>query len=286
LFHYFKNPIKKYLAPWRNRHRYAPAVQISQRQLLLDYQNSLKSGTRITLHDTGFKVFSQHEEDGLIFFLIAATGNIPRVFVDIGASDGINSNCANLAVNLGWHGLFIDADAKAIERGKYFYRKIPDPWSYKPLLTCRKVTAENINEIIRTSGISGDIGLLSIDIDGNDYWIWKAIHSIEPIIVIVEANVEMGLQHLVVPYEANFNHSERDPVYHGASVNAFIALGREKGYRLVGANQYGHNLLFVRDGYANDHLPEVDAESVLQHPSAQQSFALFERIRNRPFVQG
>lgn len=286
MFRYFKNRIKKYLSPWRHRHRYAPAVQIGQRQLLLQYRNSLKQGEKITLNDTGFKVFSQHEEDGLLFFLIAATGNIPRVFVDIGSSDGINSNCANLAVNLGWHGLFIDADATAIERGNYFYKKIPDPWSYKPLFACHKVTAENINGIINASGISGPVGLLSIDIDGNDYWVWKALTIIEPIIVVVEANVEMGLQHLVVPYEAGFNHQQRDPIYHGASVNAFIRLGREKGYRLVGANQYGHNLLFVRNGYADEHLPEVDAASVLQHPSAQESFALFERIRNRSFVQG
>ena len=267
------------------RNKYTPAIAIGQRQLMLQYRQCLRSGQKISLDDTGFKVFSQHEEDGLLLFILSALEACPEVFVDIGACDGINSNCANLAVNMGWHGLFVDADAVAIERGSYFYKKIPDPWTYKPVFQCKKVTAENINAIITQSGISGTIGLLSIDIDGNDYWIWKALESIDPLVVIVEANVEMGLRDLVVPYDAGFSHADRHPVYHGASVNAFIRLGKEKNYRLVGANRYGHNLLFVKNGFGEQALPEVDAAAVLQHPSAKESFALFDSISNMPFLK-
>lgn len=268
------------------RNRMHPSVGISQRSLYLQYQQWIREGQRFPLHETGFRVFSQHEEDGQILFLLAALGVSSKVFVDIGSNDGVNSNCANLALHFGWHGLFIDSDRTAIRRGMYFYKKYPDPWSYKPVFKEALVTPASINSLITESGIRGEIGLLSIDIDGHDYWIWKAIDSIQPAIVLVEANVEMGLQDAVVPYDASYNHLHRHACYHGASVTAFCQLAKTKGYRLAGANQYGHNLFFIRNEVPESLIPSCSPESVLQHPSAREAASLFQQIADWPLEKG
>src|SRR5690349_3203751 len=120
------------------------------------------------LCDSGFRVFSQFEEDGYLVYLAAMLELDQKIFLDIGAADGINSNCANLALNLGWHGLFIDADPSNVARGRAFYAKHPDTSLYPPLFKQAFVTAENINGLVAEAGFSGRIGICSIDIDGND----------------------------------------------------------------------------------------------------------------------
>lgn len=286
MYRYLKNLAKHYLLPLRMRHRMHPSIGISQRTLFLQYQQWIKDGRRFSLDETGFKVFSQHEEDGQILFLLAALDISQKVFVDIGSNDGVNSNCANLALHFGWHGLFIDSDSAAIRRGTRFYHKYPDPWSYKPVFKHAEVTPASINTMITEAGISGEIGLLSIDIDGHDYWIWKAIDCIQPAIVLVEANVEMGLNDSVVPYNAAYNHKQRHACYHGASVTAFCKLADRKGYRLAGANQYGHNLFFIRKEVPESLIPTCTPESVLQHPSAVEAAGMFQQIADWPLEKG
>jgi hypothetical protein len=85
------------------------------------------------LCDSGFRVFSEFEEDGYLLYLAAVLELEPKLFLDIGAWDGIVSNCANLALNLGWHGLFIDADPANIARGEAFYASHPDTSLYSPV---------------------------------------------------------------------------------------------------------------------------------------------------------
>ena len=99
-----------------------------------------------------------------------------KTFIEIGSDDGINSNSANLYFNFGWNGLFIDANPSSIKRGKVLFKNILTHGFYPPKFCCSKVTRENINDLITKSGINGEIALLSIDIDGNDYWIWDAIN--------------------------------------------------------------------------------------------------------------
>ena len=167
-------------------------MQITQRQLQTTYQDNFKSNKKIDISDTGFKIFSQFEEDGMLLFIFSVIGMKYKTFVDIGANDCINSNCANFAVNFYWHGLFIDSDKNALDIGRHFYNKHPDPWSYKPVFVCEKIDRQNINPLIKNAGFEGPVDLLSIDIDGNDYWIWEAITVISPNVVIIEAKVEYG----------------------------------------------------------------------------------------------
>ena len=194
-----KNILKHWFLILKIRNRFHPSVQIQQRALFHYYQDCSRSGNIPKLQDTGFGVFSQNEEDGKLLFIFSIMGMANKQFVDIGSNDGINSNCANLFFNFGWYGLFIDCDKWSINRGKRFYRKYPNPLQYKPKFICEKVTPENVNQLITNAGINGEIGLLSIDIDGNDYWIWDALSVIDPKVVIIETHNEFGLNDIVVP---------------------------------------------------------------------------------------
>lgn len=278
--------LKDYFLILKVRNRFSPEVQIAQRQLYLHYRELLRKNELPHLSDTGFRVFSQFEEDGKLLFIFSVTGMENKTFIEIGADDGINSNSANLYFNFGWHGLFIDGNKRSIKRGKKFFRKYPHPWFYQPEFICAKVTSENINDLIKRAGIKGEIGLLSIDIDGNDYWIWDAINVTEPGVVIIETHNEFGLRNIVVPYDADYMYPGKHPVYHGASPVAMCNLAKRKGYRLVGANELGFNFIFVKNGLAEKELPEVTVESVLRHPSVEEGYQLFEPIKDWEYLEG
>jgi hypothetical protein len=268
------------------RNRFIPSVQISQRQLFHYYRELAKKDSLPPISETGFKVFSQFEEDGKLLFIFSILGMDNKVFVEIGSDDGVNSNSSNLYFNFGWYGLFVDGNQKSINRGKKFYSKYPHPWYYKPKFVCSKVTRENVNELIENAGFKGEIGLLSIDVDGNDYWIWDAIQVIEPKVVIIETHNEFGLNNIVVPYDPNYFYPGKHPIYHGASPVAMNKLANKKGYRLVGANELGFNFIFVKNGLADNLLPEVTVESVLNHPSVLDGYKKFIPIKDWEYLEG
>ena len=280
-----KDFLKSKLYILKVRDRFSAAVQIGQRDLYLKYRNWHKNGQLPKLSETGFRVFSQYEEDGKLLFILSIIGMQNKTFIEIGSDDGINSNCANLALNFGYRGLFLDGNPRSIKRGRRFYSKYPHPWMYAPTFKCAKVTAENINDLVADAGLSGDVDLLSIDIDGNDYWVWKALEVVRPNVVIIETHVELGMRNIVVPYDANYVFPGKHPVYHGASPLAMVKLAKEKGYRLVGANDLGFNFIFVKNGLGDEALPEVSVESVLTHPSVKESWKRFEPIKNWEFIE-
>jgi hypothetical protein len=268
------------------RNRFIPSVQISQRQLFHYYRELAKKESLPPISETGFKVFSQFEEDGKLLFIFSVLGMDNKVFVEIGSDDGVNSNSSNLYFNFGWHGLFVDGNPKSIKRGIKFFSKYPNPWYYKPKFVCAKVTRENVNELIENAGFKGEVGLLSIDIDGNDYWVWDAISIIEPKVVIVETHNEFGLNNIVVPYDPAYFYPGKHPIYHGASPVAMNKLANKKGYRLVGANELGFNFIFVKNGLADQQLPEVSVESVLNHPSVVEGYKKFAPIKDWEYLEG
>jgi len=190
--------------------------------------------------------------------------------VKFGSDDGVNSNSANLYFNFGWHGLFIDANKKSIDRGKYFFKKYPHSWYYQPKFICSKITKANINDLIQNSGIDLNIGFLCIDIDGNDYHIWEAITSVKPDVVMIESYVEFGNIDKVTPYDANYTPTGKQPLNVGASPLAINKLAHKKGYKLIGANEHGFNLIYLKEELISNLLPEVSLESVLKHPSLKE----------------
>jgi hypothetical protein len=192
-----------------------------------------------------FRVFSQWGDDGIIQFLVSYLDIPVKSFIEFGVEDYIESNTRFLLINNNWKGLVFDgseSNIKSIQDSSIY-------WQYE--LTAKHVfiTKENINKQIIDNGFSGDLGVLHIDIDGNDYWIWKEINSIDPIIVIVEFNSVFGVDRAIsVPYDPGFVRSEAhySDLYFGASLKAFVLLGESKGYSFIGCNSNGNNAYFVR----------------------------------------
>jgi hypothetical protein len=254
------------------RRRTAPATKIGLRRLQLEYRRALLAGEPLpSVWDTGFRVFSEFDEDGIALFLLAVGGSPTRRFVDIGAGDGVfASNTANLALNLGFDGLFVDADEARIERGRRFYARHPDTMLRPPVFATAFVTRENVNDLIAEAGFTGEIDLLSIDIDGNDYWIWQALECVSPRFVIAEAHPELGREEWVMPYEPGFDARSAPPgTWMGASPAAMTTLAESLGYRTVAANAYGFNIFFARRDVA-EQLPTIELDELFRHGSYQR----------------
>jgi hypothetical protein len=230
------------------------------------------------LSDTSFDIFTYHGEDGIIQYLLSQLQQVPQNFADIGSGDCIKSNCATLALHYNWKGIFIDKDEAQLAVGKQFYsRQLKDAAGLRFIEA--EVKTENINDLLEKAGLTGSVGVLSIDIDGNDFWIWKAIEKIQPEVVVVEAKVEFGLRSVAVPYGPS-NHHSAEPLYNGASVEAFRKLGLSKGYKLAGANKQGYNLFFVKQETS---LPETTAEDILTSKPVTDSFYPADFFNTHPF---
>jgi hypothetical protein len=265
----------------------SPQTKAMCRSLLLQYQQLVIEKKPLPkFADIGFRVFSQCEEDGIILFLFSVVGTTNRVFVEVGAGNGVENNCANLAINLGWHGLFIDGSEENSRFGTDFYALHPDTRVFPPRFLLAKVDRNNINDLIRQAGFEGEIDFLSIDIDGMDYWIWKAIECVNARVVAIEANGKFGMRSITVPYDPNWVYDfAAHPHYHGASLPALTTLAGAKNYRLVGTNRFGYNAFYVRNDVAQDKLPAVSVESCRLHHTRKSDERIFSEISHLPFVE-
>ena len=242
-----------------------------------------------TFEDVEFRAFSQNGEDGILHYIFSIIGTTNRKAVEICAGDGIECNAANLIVNHGWTGLLFDGNEENIRRGKKFYSKCKDTCVWPPTLVHAWITAENVNELILSNGFVGDIDLLSLDMDGMDYWIWKAINCINPRVVVLEyQNIWGPDKSVTVPYDPNFKveFSEFGPNYCGASLSAFVKLGREKRYRLVGCQRYGFNAFFIRSGIGEDVFPEIPTSRCFEHPMVKHGIEnRLPKVRDKRWVE-
>jgi len=209
------------------------------------------------VHGSEFRVFSQWGEDGILQHLLRNISVSKKIFIEFGVENYTESNTRFLLMNDNWSGLVIDGSSKNVD----FIKSDDIYWRYNLKAECAFITRENINELICRSGINGEIGLLSIDIDGNDYWVWEAVNTIMPSIVVLEYNARFGPERAVtVPYDATFIRSAKhySNIYYGASLTALCLLGKRKGYSLVGCNTAGNNAFFVRNELRPSDLPEVE----------------------------
>jgi hypothetical protein len=210
--------------------------------------------------DAEFQVFSQFGEDGIIQYLVHRVLIERDIFVEFGVEDYSESNTRFLLVNDNWRGLIIDGETDHVE----FVKRIGLDWRYQLDVKTAFVDRENINRLIQESGITGDIGLLSIDIDGNDYWVLEAIDVISPRILVVEYNSTFGVEAAVtIPYDKDFRRDQAhySHLYWGASLPAITSLAERKGYALVGGNSAGNNAFFVRTDVLGTLAPSSVAEA-------------------------
>jgi hypothetical protein len=246
------------------------ANQGVQQMLSRSYRASLHPQLPLAnLNDIEFRCFSQNGEDGILLYLFSVVGTTNKKVVEICAGNGIECNAANLIINHGWSGLLLDGDERNIAEGREFYAKCRDTYWAQPKLVCSWITAENVNELISHTDFQGDIDLLSLDVDGMDYWILKALTCVRPRMIILEFNSRWGPEFAVtLPYNADFRMNWHwHPWCSGASLSAFVNLGRERGYRLVGTNRLMSNAVFLRADVGADLIPEISsAEAFARSP--------------------
>lgn len=209
------------------------------------------------IRDVEFKVFSQYGDDGIIQYLVSKLDIRTDTFIEFGVETYEEATTRFLLLNNNWSGLVIDGSADNIRR----IRQTPLYQDHQFTALHAFVTAENINGLIQSAGITGEIGLLHVDIDGNDYWVWKAISVVNPVIVIVEYNAVFGSERsITVPYQPDFfrTRAHHSNLYFGASLPALCQLAGEKGYAFIGCTSHGNNAYFVRNDRAAG-LPALSA---------------------------
>jgi len=231
----------------------------------------------------GFKTYSQNDEDGIIQEIFRRIGASSRAFVEFGVESGVECNTVKLLVE-GWRGLWIEANgehANAIRR-----RFAPFVEAGRLTLKESTVKPDSIDALIAEAGIAGEIDLMAIDIDYNDYWVWKAVRTVQPRVVVIEYNASLRPPlALSVPYDPKGSWDGSN--FYGASLEALVRLGADKGYRIVGCSIAGVNAFFVRADLCGDKFLEpATAEEHYEPP--RHFFHLLpggHKGRPGPFVQ-
>jgi hypothetical protein len=215
------------------------------------------------LRECEFRIHSQFGEDGILQHLTAHVPLQDRSFVEFGVEDFREANCRYLVETAPWRGLIMDGSPdlpQVMSLDHLYYLR-----SIKALSAF--VTKENINDLLIQQGFAGDIGILSIDIDGNDYWIWDALTVASPRLVIIEYNSVFGCDRPVsIPYAADFDRRRAhfSWLYVGASIAALAELGSKKGYSLLGCNSAGNNAFFVRNDVMGSLRPQSAREAYVE----------------------
>jgi hypothetical protein len=226
----------------------------------------------------GYKVYSQNDEDGIIAEIFRRIGTTGRTFVEFGVETGIECNTVKLLIE-GWRGLWIEANAQSA--GTIRREFAPFIADRKLALHESLVTAENINGLIARGGLSGEIDLLGIDIDCNDYWVWKAIDAVNPRVVVIEYNATLRPpMSVVVPYRADGQWDGSN--YYGASLEALVRLAAAKSYRIVGCSIAGVNAFFVRADLTGDRFLEPATAQEHYEPPRHYFHMLPSGHRSRP----
>jgi hypothetical protein len=220
------------------------------------------------LDNFGYNVYSQNDEDGIITEIFKRIGTTNKIFVEFGVQDGMESN-GHFLLFKGWRGLWIDGSKKNLRKIK---KSFSEPLSTKQLTAINAfITVENINDLIEGNGFCGEIDLLSIDIDGNDYWIWQAIKCVHPRVVLIEYNAKFPPPCEWI-MEYNPTHIWDNSDNFGASLKSFELLGNKLGYRLVGTNIKGVNAFFVRTDLAKNLFPEPPTAENLFHAWSRANY--------------
>lgn len=249
-------------------------IQVS---LLASYRAQFHAGERPfdAVRDSGFRCYSQFEEDGILLYILAGIGMGTRRVVEIGCGSGRENMSTNLILNHGFEGYLFDGSANEIKEARKFYQSKKDLVLAQPSLTQAWITRENVNEILRLAGAEGDVDVFSLDLDGNDWHVWKAIEVISPRLCVFEThNVVPGGLALTIPYEPYYDYTaqpEHRRDFRSVSLSAMVKLSKEKGYRLIGGHRHGFNAFFLRNDIAADLFPEVTIDQVHDNPYTREA---------------
>jgi hypothetical protein len=265
-----------------------------QNQLLLRNQWSqwrLKGESPYTkIGEAGFRCYSQFEEDGITLYLLTMLGVHAGTVVEMCCGNGQECMATNLILNNGYNGFLFDGSEKNIDSATRFFDSKRDCLLVKPKVQQSWITTENVNELLARSGCPIGVDFFSLDIDGNDYWIWEAIDAIKPKVCCFETHDIIPCDRsLTIPYQPDFDCWSQPPQlqdFRGVSLAAMVKLNRRKGYRLIGSHRYGFNVYFMRDDLGVNLFPEISVEEVHNNPWTRSGqVERWEAVRNLGWVE-
>jgi hypothetical protein len=224
---------------------------------------------RTRLSDFGWRVSSQSDEDGIIHEIFRRIGTTNRRFVEIGAGNGLENNTAYLLMS-GWSGTWIDCDAANVDSICKF--AVPQAARGHLVTVMATVRRDNVDEILGATGATGNVDLLSVDIDGNDYHVLRSMTLLKPRAVVLEYNGTYPPPSRWI-MEYNPTHRWDGTDHFGASLTAYEEMMGERGYALVGCTRNGVNAFFIRadllaDRFENPHDPETHFQPLAYAPGA------------------
>jgi len=235
---------------------------LSRQQWLLNSPN---------FNDYEFKIFSQWGDDGLIQYLIKHIKIENYIFIEFGVEDYSESNTRFLMMHNNWKGFVMDGSEQNMARlkAKNWY------WKYSLKNKAVFITKENINSLLAETGFK-NIGLLHIDLDGNDAYILAELdlRELNPSIIIMEYNAVFGKERAIsVPYDKDFYRTDKhySNLYFGASLPALAYIASNKGYGLIGCTLAGNNAYFVRKDLLNETIKEKTIDEAFIMSKARES---------------
>jgi len=245
--------------------------EVAQKSLIASWKQLQASGVILPLDQVGFSRFSEFEEDGHLLYLLTLAGSTSKAVVEISSQDGRVCMATNLIVHHRWRGFLFDGDPVFVREGRRFFAGHPATRSAPPVMRAEWFTRDNVNHVLAAAGMPDEVDVLSLDIDGNDLYLWSAMKT-RPRILICEFNnaVPSDLA-LTIPYRPGFSFAALpadQAMFRSASLAAFVAVGRRKGYRLVGMNALGFNAIFLRDDVLAAEMPEIPASTLDADPAA------------------
>jgi hypothetical protein len=247
--------------------------EVAQKSLIASWKQLQASGVVLPLDQVGFSRFSEFEEDGLLLYLLTLAGSASRTVVEISSQDGRVCMATNLLVHHRWRGFLFDGDPVFVREGQRFFASHPATRSAPPVMRAEWFTRENVNQVLAAAGVPDDVDVLSLDIDGNDLYLWSAM-TMRPRILICEFNNAVPSElALTIPYKPDFSFAALpadQAMFRSASLAAFIAVGRRKGYRLVGMNALGFNAIFLRDDVLAAEISEIPASTLDTNPAVEE----------------
>ena len=252
------------------RIEYSERILINQGRILTIQQSNNPTTQQFNIQDREFSIFSQFGEDGIIQCLVNSVVVQNKTFIEFGVEDFSESNCRFLMMKDNWRGFVIDGSERNISRlvKSYYY------WKYDLQALCAFVDQDNIENLLDQSGFDHDLGILSIDLDGVDYFILSSIVRFKPRILICEFNPVFGpIRKVSVPYDKKFqrfNH-HYSGLYWGASLSALNDVATGLGYGLIGTNSAGHNAFFLRNDLIKPPFCRIVPEQAFNFPTYRDS---------------
>lgn len=262
---------------------------VAQKSLIASWKQLQAAGVILPLDQVGFSRFSEFEEDGHLLYLLTLAGAKSRTVVEISSQDGRVCMATNLLVHHRWRGFLFDGDPVFVEEGRRFFAKHPATRAVPPIMNAEWFTRDNVNQVLASAGVPDEVDVLSLDIDGNDLHLWSAM-TVRPRILICEFNNAVPSElALTIPYKDDFNFAALpadQEMFRSASLAAYTAVSKRKGYRFVGMNALGFNAIFLRDDVLPNEMPEIPVSALDDNPFAEQTRALWwPRLAQLPWIQ-